>query len=127
MFDYLGETRNDAELRTLMYKVSGVRRASTKLFETSEVISMGELRTLGSERLRIDAIVDANDRRWLMRFLGPGEALWHHEHQLWQRLSEELMPAEALLFFTAEPPAIADQALFKRLNPSRVTVHRLEV
>jgi hypothetical protein len=127
LFDYLGETRDDAELRTLMYKISGVRRASTKLFENSEVISMGELRSLGSERLRIDAIVDAQEKRWLMRFLGPGEALWHHEHPLWQRLCDELMPAEAMLFFTAKAPAIADQALFKRLNPSRVAVHRLEL
>lgn len=127
LFDYLGETREDSELRALMYKVSGVRRAATKLFESSEVVSLGELRSLGSERLRIDAIVDANERRWLMRFLAPGEALWHQEHALWLRLSEELMPAEAILFFTAEAPALADQSLLKRLNPSRVTVHRLEL
>lgn len=126
LFDTIAATRDPGELRMLVHKVETTRRALTQLLDGGEVSWVGERLMVGGAALRIDACLESQGRRWLLRCLGPGEALHHGEHPLLETLTETLDEATALLVVHAdEVISPADEALLRSLAPAKVRLERL--
>jgi hypothetical protein len=100
----------------------------TKLAESAELLALGELIDLGEQSFRADAVLRADSRSFVARFLSKGEALFPSERGLLSPLLEAINPGVSLFIGHAEaslPPP--DEAAIRRLAPGRVIIERLEV
>jgi hypothetical protein len=127
LFEAMERTESDPELALLTFKLTAARVALTKLSEDAELIALGELIDLGGESFRVDALLQAQDRSFLARFLGKGEAMYPGERLLLEALVERLNPGASLLIGHADPAlAPPDEAAFRKLRPGSAITERVE-
>ena len=121
----LGRAESDDELAILMFKASATRSAMTRLSETTQLVSIGDVITAGDKSLRVDAYLKVEDRAWLGRFLARGEAMYPEEHRLWPELLERMESSVSLFIGYAERLPPPDAAALRRLNPDRLLIEKM--
>lgn len=121
----LGRAESDEELASLTFKATAIRALMTRLSESSELLSVGEVIEAQGRGLRVDALVRAGDTTWMARFLARGEAMFPDEHHLWPEILERMESSVSLYVGYAERLPPPDQAALKRLNPDRLLIERV--
>jgi hypothetical protein len=143
LFDAMERTQSDPELALLTFKLTALRVAMTRISETAELVSLGEVLECNADiregrsrddgtgeetSLRVDALIKHEHRRFVARFVAKGEALYPAERRLFRTMLEQAHPSVTLLIGHADPTLCPpDEASLRRLPPGRVITERLEL
>ncbi len=117
----------DDERRMLLFKLTAARRVMWTLTgeEPPSLIKLGELIGFGSERFRLDALIEYDARRLICRFLAPGEALHRSEHAVLQTILSRLPETAEVLVAHQGPLSPEDDSFLRERDPSRLRVLRI--
>lgn len=121
----LARAETDEELAILTFKATATRTVMTRLSESTELLSVGEIIEAQGRGLRVDALLRAGDTTWMARFLARGEAMFPDEHDLWPEILERMESSVSLFIGYAERLPPPDQAALRRLNPARLLIEKV--
>lgn len=122
----LARAESDEELASLTFKATATRALMTRLSDSAELLSVGEVLEARERGLRVDALVRAGDTTWMARFLGRGEAMFPEEHDLWPEILERMESSVSLYVGYADRLPPPDQAALRRLNPDRLLIEKVQ-
>ncbi|MCK6544907.1 hypothetical protein L6R52_03505 [Myxococcota bacterium] len=133
-FDAMRTTASDGEFRMLTQKVTTLRAAISKLFDTAEVLAVGEAIGVGPFLLRTEALVErANDaddepgfQRWLVRCLAPQEALHPAEHAMIATLALRLDESAHILVVHSDELSATDKVFLQSQPSNLVRTERVD-
>jgi hypothetical protein len=150
LFDAMLHAESEQEFRLLTHKVSATRFLIGKLFETAEILGLGEIVRVGPYGFRIDALIEHETlgdtgvdvtgslritlsdsltpgfERYLTRYLAPGEALHPLEHGIIDALVHRLDESSHVLIVHSEDLSHGDRVFLQGMDPQKVRGERLE-
>jgi hypothetical protein len=132
-FDAMRTTASDTEFRMLTQKVTTLRAAISKIFDTADVLAVGEAIQVGPYLLRVEALVERpNDdgdepgfQRYLVRCLAPQEALHPLEHALIATLALRLDESAHILVVHSDDLSATDKVFLQGFPQTLVRAERV--
>lgn len=127
LFEALRGAESDIERRLLLFKLVGVRRLLWSLGSTpaAHVVKLGERLRFEQLHFRVDAVVEHEGRRSLVRFLAANEALHRAEHGLMRALAERLPETASVLVVHDGPLSPEDDSFIRGVDPERLGTRAL--
>lgn len=121
LFDAIANSADAPELRALMYKLGAIRKVMDNHLEgEASILGLGETMKMGPLHFRVDALIELEKTRYLLRCLADGEALHPEEHKLLRLVVNQRMAENAMMWVVHQGVlSPADESMLEGLEPSK--------
>lgn len=134
LFEAMRAAETEQEFRLLAHKLRAVRSLISKLFDTADVLALGEIVRTGPYGFRIDGLIEHTSlddttpgyQRWLVRALAPGEALHPLEHSVLSTLALRLDETAHVLIVHGGDLSATDRVFIQSFPPHQIREERVD-